>query len=107
MNNQCMEEENSRVSIILVEPSKVQNIGSIARVMMNFGFTKLILINPKVNLADPEIEIVARKAIHIIERAEVIISGLSELRNKFPLLIGTTARVGSDYNLNRVAITPE
>jgi TrmH family RNA methyltransferase len=107
LNNQCMEEENSRVSIILVEPSKVQNIGSIARVMMNFGFTKLILINPKVNLADPEIEIVARKAIHIIERAEVIISGLSELRNKFPLLIGTTARVGSDYNLNRVAITPE
>ncbi len=100
-------EKEARLSIILVEPSKVQNIGSIARVMMNFGFKKLILINPKVNLADPEIEIVARRAIQIIEHAEVIVSDLRDLRNDFSLLIGTTARVGSDYNLNRVAISPE
>ncbi|MHA1976412.1 MAG: RNA methyltransferase [Candidatus Hodarchaeales archaeon] len=102
-----MKEKESMLSIILVEPSKVQNIGSIARVMMNFGFSRLIMINPKVNLADPEIEIVARKAIKIIEQAQIFVSSLQELRNDFNLLIGTTARVGSDYNLNRVAITPE
>ena len=106
LNNRSTEIKEHTVSIILVEPSKVQNIGSIARVMMNFGFKKLILINPKVNLADPEIEIVARKAIQIIDQAEIIITGLTELRNDFNFLIGTTARVGNDYNLNRIAITP-
>jgi tRNA C32,U32 (ribose-2'-O)-methylase TrmJ len=33
-------------SIILVEPKYEGNIGSIARVMKNFGFQNLVLINP-------------------------------------------------------------
>jgi TrmH family RNA methyltransferase len=94
-------------SVILVEPSKAQNLGSIARVMMNFGFRKLILINPTIPLASPEIEIVARRGIQIINQAELRYSSLQELREEFNLLVGTTARVGSDYNLNRVALTPE
>ena len=98
---------NANLSVILVEPSKTQNVGSIARVMMNFGFHNLILINPKVNLADPEVEIVARKAILIINQAKIVMGGLESLRDEFDLLIGTTARVGSDYNLNRIALSPE
>ena len=35
------------ISIILVEPKIQGNIGAIARVMKNFGYTKLILVNPK------------------------------------------------------------
>ncbi len=99
--------KNDCFSIILVEPSKTQNVGSIARIMMNFGFHNLILINPKVNLADPEIEIVARRAIMIINGAQISVGGLESLRDEFELLIGTTARVGSDYNLNRIALSPE
>jgi len=91
--------------VVLVEPSKPQNLGSIARVMMNFGFHNLIIINPQVDLTDPEIEIVARKANYIINQAELF-SSMSEVRKKLDFLIGTTARVGSDYNLKRVAISP-
>ncbi|MCK4848482.1 MAG: TrmJ/YjtD family RNA methyltransferase, partial [Candidatus Heimdallarchaeota archaeon] len=78
-----------------------------ARVMMNFGFQKLILINPRMPLASPEIEIVARRGIQIVNHADLRFSSLKELREDFDLLVGTTARVGSDYNLNRVALTPE
>ena len=99
--------DKNSFSIILVEPSKAQNLGSIARVMMNFGFSKLILINPSIPLASPEIEIVARRGIQIINQAEIRYSSLQELREEFNLLVGTTARVGSDYNLNRVALPPE
>jgi len=99
--------EKSNFSVILVEPTKAQNLGSIARVMMNFGFHKLIIINPRIPLASPEIEIVARRGIQIINHAELRFSSLQELREEFNLLVGTTARVGSDYNLNRVALTPE
>lgn len=93
-------------SIILVEPSKPQNLGNIARVMMNFGFSNLIIIEPQLNLADPEVEIVARRANTIINRSRLI-SSLREVRESFDLLIGTTSRIGSDYNLKRVAISPE
>jgi TrmH family RNA methyltransferase len=95
------------ISIILIEPSKTQNVGSIARIMMNFGFHDLILVNPQVNLADPEIEIVARKAIDVVTHAQLTMNTLSDIRSNFQMLIATTARTGSDYNLNRVAISPE
>jgi tRNA/rRNA methyltransferase len=99
--------DKKNFSIILVEPTKAQNLGSIARVMMNLGFQRLILINPRINLASPEIEIVARRSIQIINQADLRFFSLQELREDFNLLVGTTARVGSDYNLNRVALTPE
>ena len=35
------------VSIVLVEPQGALNIGSVCRVMMNFGFTDLRLVNPQ------------------------------------------------------------
>ncbi len=93
-------------SVVLVEPSKPQNVGSIARVMMNFGFTNLILVNPQLNLAHPEIEIVARKAIKLVHRAQIA-PEFTTIREHHDLLIGTTARPGDDYNLSRIAITPE
>ncbi len=106
-NNRSSQLHKSNFSVIMVEPTKAQNLGSISRVMMNFGFSKLVLINPRVSLASPEIEIVARRGIQIINHADLRFSSLQEIRDEFTLLIGTTARVGSDYNLNRVALTPE
>jgi TrmH family RNA methyltransferase len=96
----------NHLSVVIVEPSKPQNLGNIARLIMNFGFSNLILVNPQLNLADPEIQIVARRAEVIINRA-VFVSSLKEIRERFDFVIGTTARVGSDYNLRRVAISPE
>ncbi len=96
----------NHISVILVEPSKPQNLGSIARGMMNFGFENLIIINPQLELANPEIEVVARRANYIINQAQLV-TDLNEIRESFDFLIGTTARVGGDYNLKRVAVPPE
>jgi len=35
--------------IVFVEPESEDNIGALARVMANFDFKNLILVNPKVN----------------------------------------------------------
>jgi TrmH family RNA methyltransferase len=93
-------------SVILVEPSKPQNLGNIARVMMNFGFENLILINPVIDLSDPEIKIVARRADMIINQAKLF-TDLQDVRDSFDFIIGTTAREGGDYNLKRITIPPE
>ncbi|MHA2223829.1 MAG: RNA methyltransferase [Candidatus Hodarchaeales archaeon] len=98
--------KNYRISVILVEPSKVQNLGSISRLMMNLGFSELIITNPQLNLADPEVEIVARRSISVINQAQLV-NNLKDIRERFNFIIGTTARMGSDYNLKRVAISPE
>ncbi|MFM6217549.1 MAG: RNA methyltransferase [Dolichospermum sp.] len=37
----------SHVIIVLVEPAGALNVGSVARVMKNFGLSKLILVNPQ------------------------------------------------------------
>ena len=105
--NFVFNKNKDNISIILIEPSKTQNVGSIARIMMNFGFHNLILVNPQVNLADPEIEIVARRAIEVVKNAQLIMNPLSNIRSNFEMLIATTARIGSDYNLNRIAISPD
>jgi TrmH family RNA methyltransferase len=98
--------DTNLLSIVIIEPSKPQNLGSIARLIMNFGFSNLILVNPRLDLADPEIQIVARRADVIINQA-LLVSSIKDIREQFDLVIGTTARVGSDYNLKRVAISPE
>ena len=74
----------NRFYIVIVEPSKPQNLGSIARGMMNFGFENLIIINPQLDLANPEIEIVARRAIHIINQAQLI-TDINNIRKSFDL----------------------
>lgn len=40
--------------IILVRPQFAGNIGSIARVMKNMGFSQLVLVSPKANHLDDE-----------------------------------------------------
>lgn len=94
------------LSVILVEPSKPQNLGNIARVMMNFGFSDLIMINPILDLSNSEINIVARRAEIIINQAQLL-TNFQDIRDNYNFVIGTTARVGGDYNLKRVAISPE
>jgi rRNA methylase len=38
-----------QIKVVLVEPIYSGNVGSVARVMKNFGFGDLILINPPNN----------------------------------------------------------
>ena len=92
------------ISVILVEPETPGNIGAVARVMANFGFKELLLINPKCNYMSSEAIARSKHAKNILEKAKVI--DFSFLK-KFHTIVGTTSKLGSDYNLPRTPLTPE
>lgn len=92
------------ISVILVEPETEGNIGAIARVMKNFDFKELVLINPKADCLGREALDRATHAKDILKKAKV--KDFSYLK-RFDYLIGTTAMLGSDYNIPRNPLTPE
>ncbi len=91
-------------SVVLVEPETPGNIGSVCRVMKNFGVRQLLLVNPRCDYLDGEAYGRAMHARDILKKAEVV-SQFSCLK-KFDYVIGTTAVLGSDYNVARSPITP-
>ncbi len=90
-------------TVILVEPRYEGNVGSVARVMKNFGFGDLVLVNP------PEIGREARAmAMHgrdILDDVRVV-DGFGVLGEEFDFLVATTAVVASDKNPLRTPIFP-
>lgn len=90
------------ISIVLVEPESSGNIGSIARIMANFDFKELILVNPKCNHLDGESLMFALHAETILKHAKVV-----KTLPGFDLTIATTSRLGSDYNIQRSPISAE
>ncbi len=58
------------VRIVLVEPAGPLNVGSVARVMKNFGLGPLVLVNPQ---CDPQCDEALMMAVHgrdVLERAQ-------------------------------------
>ena len=93
------------LSVVLVEPETPGNIGSVARVMKNFGVRQLLLVNPKCDYSDGEAYGRAMHARDILKKA-VVVKDFSYLK-KFDYVVGTTAALGSDYNVLRSPITPD
>ncbi len=89
------------MDIICIESQTPGNIGAIARVMKNFDFENLILLNPKCNHLNKEALDRATHAKEILQKAKVV------KKLEYDTLIGTTAILGTDYNLTRSPITPE
>ena len=92
------------VSIILVGAEHPGNVGAVARAMHNFGFERLILINPACDPLDPEARNRAKWAQEILENA---VTGGLELLDSFDLLVATSARTGTEYNLPRTPLLPD
>ncbi len=80
------------------------NLGAVCRVMANFGFSKLILINPKCSASDEEARKRAKHALPILEKAKT--ASWQKLK-EFDLIVGTTAKLGTDYNLPRSPLLPQ
>lgn len=89
------------MDIILQESQTPGNIGAIARAMKNFEYTTLVLLNPKCNHLSKEALDRASHAQDILQNAKII------KKLDYDTLIGTTAIIGTDYNLNRTPITAE
>jgi len=95
-----------KLKVILVEPEYPINLGTIARVMKNFGVTDLILVNPKVSPTNKIARKFAVHAVDILENAKIHES-LEEALNRIDLAIGTSGLAGDDYIPERVPISPE
>ena len=92
------------IHIVLKRPEVAGNVGAIARVMSNFGFSKLIVINPKCVINSKEAQDRAKHAKNILKSAKI---GGEELLDDFDYVIGTTAQIGRDYNIPRSPVLPK
>lgn len=81
-----------RVRIILVEPSGPMNVGSVARVMKNFGLNHLVLVNPQCDPLSPEALQMAVHAKDILQSSRAVAT-LPEALQGCTRAIATTARV--------------
>jgi TrmH family RNA methyltransferase len=92
------------ISIILIEPEWPSNIGAVARVMANFDFKDLVLINPKCKTGELDAIKRAKHALPILKRAKI---EDEEYLKSFDYLIATTSKLSTDYNILRTPILPE
>jgi TrmH family RNA methyltransferase len=99
------EKVKKMLTIILIGTEHAHNLGAVCRVMANFGFKDLLLINPKCSKDDIDALIRAKhEAAPILKNAKIETEKALET---FDYLIATTARTGTDYNIPRSPITPE
>ncbi len=92
------------ISVVLVEPAISGNVGAVARVMANFNFKELILVNPRCDHLDLDAVSRARRASSILRRAKVVKS-FSDL--KFDHMIALTAAIDDTSNVARVPLLPD
>lgn len=83
----------SNLSVVLVEPQGGLNIGSVCRVMMNFGFSDLRLVRPEADHLGEDARRMALKAVTILEGAQLYDSLQSALADCL-ISLGTTRRFG-------------
>jgi len=92
------------ISIILVEPEWASNVGAVARVMGNFDFKELVLVNPRCSVKELDAVKRAKHAVSILKKSKIV--NWKDL-GMFDYLIATTSKLGSDYNIPRLPISPE
>jgi tRNA/rRNA methyltransferase len=91
--------------VVLVEPEKEGNIGSIARSMRNFGLTDLCIVSPKTSIGG-EAYRYATKGKEILRKARIV-KTLHDALSGIDRVVGTTAIVGtSSRNILRLVVDP-
>lgn len=93
------------VIVIFLGAENEGNIGSLARVMKNFGLYKLILVSPKAKIGVKAFKS-AMHAQEILKSARVLES-FDKAIEGMDFVIGTTARLGWNYNVLRTPISPD
>jgi TrmH family RNA methyltransferase len=92
------------VSLTLVEPQYPVNLGHVARLVKNFGVSRLNLVNPKVDMSVAAVY--AAHASDVLESARKV--SLARLRRENDLLVATTAvRASRPSNVIRRTVGPE
>ena len=90
------------IYVALHKPEVEGNIGAVARIMKNFNFSDLVIIDPSCDFLSEESRKRSKHAVEILENAKVYTD--YGFVKKFNLVIGTTGIVGTDYNVLRSPI---
>jgi tRNA/rRNA methyltransferase len=86
--------QNCRV--VLVRTQFAGNLGSVARVMRNFGLSQLVLVAPEASRADRQARQLSTHGQAILDQARVV-ADFGEAIADCVLVAGTSARVGGPY----------
>ena len=78
-------------AIILVEPQLGENIGAVARAMLNFGLVDLRLVRPRSKWLNDKTRAMASRADEVLDRAQVFAT-TEEATAELQHLYATTAR---------------
>lgn len=73
---------------VLYKPRMADNVGGVARALVNFGFSRLVIADPKTWHFDPRSAV---KAEHVLDKAYMALD-LSEAIAPFSWVCGTTSR---------------
>ncbi|MGE4263595.1 MAG: RNA methyltransferase [Desulfovibrio sp.] len=79
--------------VVLFRPKYAENVGSVARAMLNMGARRLVLVDPQGYDLDRAAPLATVHARHILENA-LVVGTLAEALESASLVIGTTARTG-------------
>lgn len=90
------------MKIVLIEPKNSGNIGAIARIMDNFGFSELILVAPKCDHLNKEAMDRSCHAKRILKKAKIVDE--FDFLEEFDVIIGTTGVMAKDFNITRTPI---
>lgn len=91
-NDVCTLKENHSIHVVLVEPANSLNIGSVARAMLNLGFSSLRLVNP-LNYNEEKALATACWADEIIKNADFF-DTLEDALSDLEEVVGFTSRHG-------------
>ncbi len=93
--------KNENITVVLMRPETEGNIGAVARAMKNFGFEKLLLVDPC------DIGTEARnRAKHARDILDDAVIEESMDWEGFDIVISTSSETGGRYNILRNALGP-
>ena len=93
---------SSKFGFILVKPQLGENIGACARAMKNFGFSKLCIVEPKINFPNHKAKATSVGAYDIINKAKVF-NNIQDAIEPFNLVISLSAR-RRDINKKNISL---
>ena len=93
---------SSKFGFILVKPQLGENIGACARAMKNFGFSKLHIVEPKINFPNHKVKATSVGAYDIINKAKVF-DKIEKAIKPFDLVISLSAR-RRDINKKHISL---
>jgi TrmH family RNA methyltransferase len=95
----------NNISVVLVRPGISGNVGAVARAMANFGFSKLVIVDPKCSI-DDEARNRAKHAQSVLKNSKIEHS-LEKALSNFSIVVATTGILGSDFNILRSPLLVE